>query len=123
VGVTHEGRFVSVYAHLSYHFVELNKVIKRGELIGLSGSSQDPYWPHLHFGIMRPGGNWLLYFDSYNPAKFWLGGKPACFDPAMDYSAFEAREITFPIPCGEYMDMLIKEAEPRKKDSKKASCP
>lgn len=41
----------SLYAHLSKIKVKLNKKVKRGQILGLSGSSGFTTGPHLHFGI------------------------------------------------------------------------
>lgn len=46
-----------VYAHLSKIFVQPGDKIKKGQLIGLSGSTGNSTAPHLHFGE-RNGARW-----------------------------------------------------------------
>lgn len=46
-----------VYAHLSKVFVKPGEKIKKGQLIGLSGSTGKSTAPHLHFGE-RNGARW-----------------------------------------------------------------
>jgi murein DD-endopeptidase MepM/ murein hydrolase activator NlpD len=41
----------SLYAHLCETKVSLNKKIKRGEIIGISGKTGSAFGPHLHFAI------------------------------------------------------------------------
>lgn len=41
----------SVYAHLSKQFVTQGQRVKRGQVIGLSGSTGNSDGPHLHFGL------------------------------------------------------------------------
>ena len=48
VGLKHDDNFFSAYVHLSEVFVFNGQHIKRGQLIGLSGQSNNDY-PHLHF--------------------------------------------------------------------------
>ena len=113
MGVTHNGtiRFRSIYAHLSKTFVSLHEPVRRGQLIGLSGTGMTPPWDHLHFGIVKPGGNWLRYSHTYDPNGFWLGGKPECFIRDRDYSRRRADEISFPVACPEYQSYLTNEGK------------
>jgi hypothetical protein len=76
----------------------------------LSGASTDGL-PHLHFGIYRVGGSLQKYSQTYDPDKFWLKGKPQCFDPHADYSNYFREAITLPIACRAYAKELISTAE------------
>lgn len=105
VGILHDKHFATIYGHLTKVFIEKGQSIRRGQLIGLSGASNNGY-PHLHFGVCKIGGNCKNYSGSYDPAKFWLGGKAQCFDPNKDYSNYSQKEITIPIACGEYAKEL-----------------
>jgi len=113
------GHFRSVYGHLSKVFVVKNQLLKRGQFIGLSGASNN-YGKlnnhHLLFGICKPPKLCRVdcctnYSTTYDPDKFWLDGKPQCFNPNMDYSAYFQKDITLPIACGDYGKALIAESE------------
>jgi len=71
VGLSHGEYFRSLYGHLTRIFVEKDQSLKRGQLIGLSGASNDGY-QHLHFGICKIRGNCKNYSETYDPNKFWL---------------------------------------------------
>jgi murein DD-endopeptidase MepM/ murein hydrolase activator NlpD len=98
--------FISIYAHLKKPLVGIFERVERGQLIGLSGESNNGY-PHLHFQLMKPGtlGEMKLS-NTYNPSKFAISGKLQCFDPSKDYSEFSETEITRPVPCGEHRKEL-----------------
>jgi murein DD-endopeptidase MepM/ murein hydrolase activator NlpD len=105
--------FTTFYAHLTKIFIEKGQSIKRGQLIGLSGANNRGY-AHLHFGICKSGRNCIYYSNTYEPNKFWLGGKAQCFDPNKDYSNYSKKDITLPIACGEYAKELV--ARTKRKD-------
>jgi len=110
VQVLHGEHFKSVYGHISKVFVKKYQLLKRGQLIGLSGASNNygkRDYQHLHFGTCKPSGLCTNYSQTYDPNKFWLDGKPQCFDPSKDYSAYSQKDITLPIACGEYAKELI----------------
>lgn len=103
VGIGHERPYMSTYGHLSKVFVTKGQIVKRGELIGLSGASNNfgrRNYSHLHFGICDVFGKDCRNFsESYDPKLFWLGGEPQCFNASLDYSANSRKEITLPIAC------------------------
>jgi murein DD-endopeptidase MepM/ murein hydrolase activator NlpD len=117
VSVWHRGDFRSLYGHLSKVFVMKGQMLERGQLIGLSGASNN-YGAidhqHLHFGLCKTGQDCINYSKTYDPKMFWLRGQPQCFDPKMDYSVYSQKEITLPVACGEYGKALI--AESKRKD-------
>ena len=98
--------FITYYSHLSEAYVSPFQQIKRGDLIGLSGSSNAGN-PHLHFAVLKFGGMSWNYSNSYNPYNFWLGGHPQCFDPNQDYSQYSSKELTRPVACREYKKILL----------------
>jgi murein DD-endopeptidase MepM/ murein hydrolase activator NlpD len=106
VRVQNAQHFDLIYGHLSKVYVEKGQLLKRGQLIGLSGASNDGV-PHLHFGISKVGGSYQQYSQTYDPDKFWLDGRPKCFDPSADYSKYFQKGITIPIACGAYAKQLI----------------
>jgi murein DD-endopeptidase MepM/ murein hydrolase activator NlpD len=115
VAVFHGEHFGSAYGHLSKVFVKKDQLLKRGQLIGLSGASNN-YGridhQHLHFGLCkidRCGSK--NHSDSHDPKMFWLGGKPQCFDPKMDYSNYSQKDIILPVACGDYGKALIAESK------------
>jgi len=102
-----ESGIVSIYHHLHKPMVSLFERVKRGQLIGLSGKSNNGY-QHLHFQLDKPGvlsGRKMKY--TYNPRRFAIGGSLQCFDPKRDYSIYSEIEITLPIACGDYRKELI----------------
>ncbi len=110
VVVLHGKHFKSVYAHLSKVFVKKDQWLKRGQLIGLSGESNNYGrigYQHLHFGICKIGRGCRNYSETHDPKMFWLGGQPQGFDQKMDYSVYSQKDITLPIACGEYAKELI----------------
>jgi len=113
VSISHSIHFNSLYGHLSKVFVEKGQSLKRGQLIGLSGASNNGN-AHLHFGICKKRGNCQNYSQTYNPDEFWLGGKPQCFDPNKDYSSYSQKEIAFPVACVDYAKEL--KSKTKKKD-------
>lgn len=113
VKILHGIHFDAKYSHLSKVFVEGGQSLKRGQLIGLSGASNDGN-AHLHFSLVKKGGGGTFYSHSYNPKLFWLGGEPQCFDPNKDYSNYSQEEITLPVACGDYAKEL--KSKTKKKD-------
>jgi len=63
VVIDHGGGVYSCYYHLNKIYKETGDVVKRGEIIGLSGKSGRVTGPHLHFGI-------VVYGKTVNPLKF-----------------------------------------------------
>ncbi|MBI4825163.1 MAG: M23 family metallopeptidase [Nitrospirae bacterium] len=109
VGISHGEQFYTLYGHLSKVFVEKGQSLKRGELIGLSGSSNLRY-AHLHFGVCKITEDLMdcqNYSKTYDPDDFWLEGKARCFDPKTDYSGYSQKDITLPIECGETAKELM----------------
>lgn len=110
VRVQNATHFDLIYAHLNKVYVEKGQLLKRGQLIGLSGASNDGV-SHLHFGICKVGGSSNKYSQTYDPEKFWLDGTPKCFDPSADYSKYSQIGITIPIACRAYANELMAAAE------------
>ncbi len=53
--VDHGDGYTSLYAHASSHLVTLGQVVRRNEVIALSGSTGHSTAPHLHFEILLNG--------------------------------------------------------------------
>jgi murein DD-endopeptidase MepM/ murein hydrolase activator NlpD len=64
VQIDHGFGFQSIYGHLSKIEVPVGLNVKRGDLIGLSGSSGTSSGPHLHYQVDR-------YGDHQNPMNFF----------------------------------------------------
>ena len=69
VWLDHGASLLSVYAHLSSISVREGELIRRGELVGLSGATGDVTAPHLHFEVWRGG-------HEVDPVPL-MGGRPA----------------------------------------------
>jgi murein DD-endopeptidase MepM/ murein hydrolase activator NlpD len=109
VSVVHDQHFYSFYAHLDRVFVEKGQPVKRGQLLGLSGESNNYSKrgnQHLHFGICQIGVSCRRSSDALDPGQFWFGGETRCFDPKASYSGVTNRELTGPIACGEHAEDL-----------------
>ncbi len=68
VWIEHRPQVLTVYAHLSEIDVEVGSPVRRGEVVGRSGSSGAVTGPHLHFEV------WL-HGREVDPVV-WLGGFP-----------------------------------------------
>jgi len=55
VTIRHNNEYTTKYAHLSKANVNVGQWVKRGEVIGLSGSSGLSKGPHLHYEIWKKG--------------------------------------------------------------------
>jgi len=113
VGVSHGEHFNSLYGHMTKVFVKEGESLKRGQLIGFSGASNNGY-AHLHFGICKIGGGCKNFSETFDPKMFWLGGQPQCFNPTMDYSTYSQKEITIPVACEDYAKKLTLESKGKK---------
>ncbi len=56
VRVEHGNGFSTLYAHLSYYYVEPGQYIAKGQTLGLMGSTGNSTGPHLHFEVRYGGG-------------------------------------------------------------------
>ena len=54
--IDHNIDYVTLYAHLSQAFVREGDVVRKGQVIGLSGSTGNSTGPHLHFEVRYLGG-------------------------------------------------------------------
>lgn len=106
VRVRNLNHFDIMYAHLSRVYVQKGQLLKRGQLIGLSGFPNDGL-SHFHFGICKVGGDSQKYSQTYDPDQFWLNGIPTCFDPSEDYAKNSRERITLPIACKAYAKKMI----------------
>ena len=106
VQLTHAEDFHSAFLHLTELHVEMGKLLKRGQLIGLSGASNSGH-AHLHFGTCGTPGKCFDFTYTSDPDKSWVGGKPQCFRPGNDYSHHTQRELTLPLACHDYAKELL----------------
>lgn len=110
IAIVHGTHFQSNYSHLSRVFVAKDQLVRRGQLIGLSGGSNNYGrldYQHLHFGVCKTGMGCRDESMTHNPDLFWHGGQPQCFDPQMNYSAYSQKDITLPVACGDYANTLV----------------
>lgn len=55
VVIDHGIDYITLYAHLSEYFVKSGDIVKKGDIIGLVGSTGNSTGPHLHFEIRDYG--------------------------------------------------------------------
>lgn len=65
------GGIYTVYAHLSYKFVSTGQHVRRGEVIGLCGSTGNSTGPHLHFGVSDIHPDGFTQYHQFSPCG-WL---------------------------------------------------
>jgi murein DD-endopeptidase MepM/ murein hydrolase activator NlpD len=91
----------TAYCHLDETDVQPGQQVKRGDVLGKVGTTGHSLGvPHLHFGLLQPGGE---SFATIDPLPFIVG----CFDPAksVTYSTLEASSakprpvLTYPVWC------------------------
>ncbi len=105
--IQHERGYRTFYAHLEKILVTGAQVVKRGEVIALSGNtgtSPDGKWktipPHLHFRLDNAKAEPIDPYPGY-----WYGekGKPLSFDPDVIYPT-SSFLLTHPIAYGKYLE-------------------
>jgi len=55
IAINHGNGFETLYAHLSWYYVEAGQSVKKGQLIGRVGATGWSTGPHLHFEIRQNG--------------------------------------------------------------------
>ena len=78
--LVHPGGAVTLYAHLTRATARLRTKVRRGQVIGLSGSTGVSRGPHLHFGMFVDG----KPFDPaplLRPSPSFNGGRYGCVMP------------------------------------------
>lgn len=100
IEISHGNGLLTYYGHLSQLYVGDGQVVRRGQVIGLSGMTGTATGPHLHFGVyhMNGGGpvdpyGWSgSYPDPYpkDEGDLWLGGSPRYADIPLPKVAIKA---------------------------------
>ena len=73
VEITHEGGYVSVYAHLESRSVRRGQRVEAGQQIGTVGMSGRSFAPHLHYELHLNGRTLdpvNYFFGSVTPAEY-----------------------------------------------------
>jgi hypothetical protein len=86
IEINHGNGLLTYYGHLSRLNVSVGQQVRRGQVIGLSGSTGTATGPHLHFGVYHLGGGGPVdpygwggsYPDPYpkDVGDLWLTGSP-----------------------------------------------
>ncbi|TAN33966.1 M23 family metallopeptidase [bacterium] len=86
IEIDHGNGLLSYYGHLSRLSVAQGQHVRRGQVIGISGSTGTATGPHLHFGIYHVNGSgpvdpygWSGSFPDPYPhdlGDLWIGGSP-----------------------------------------------
>ncbi len=66
VVINHGNGYVTLYAHMSKRLVSKGATVKKGDIIGLTGSTGNSNGPHLHFEIRKNG-------VRIDPTQFFTG--------------------------------------------------
>jgi murein DD-endopeptidase MepM/ murein hydrolase activator NlpD len=92
--IKHGNGTLSAYGHLSQIFVSKGQRVRRGQVIGISGSTGSATGPHLHFGIYSTTRQYTAIDPygwsgpgsdpySWDLGDLWLGGSPRYADITM----------------------------------------
>jgi murein DD-endopeptidase MepM/ murein hydrolase activator NlpD len=102
IEINHGNGLLTYYGHLSRLDVSVGQSVRRGQVIGLSGSTGTATGPHLHFGVYRIGGGGPIdpygwggsYPDPYpkDVGDLWLTGSPRYANVPMPKVAITAVE-------------------------------
>ncbi len=100
VEISHGNGLLSYYGHLSEIGVAKGQRVKRGQVIGISGSTGTATGPHLHFGIYYTNGRgpvdpygWSGPFPDPYPrdlGDLWLSGSPRYADIPLPHVSVSA---------------------------------
>ena len=99
--VKHDVALATFYFHLSRVDVKKGELVKRGQLIGLSGKTGNATTPHLHFAVCQaPNADCRRKIPQgwVSPVGFWLDFENPCFYPGLNESVPYHR-FTYPVPC------------------------
>jgi len=87
IRINHGYGYVSLYAHLYEYKVGKNQKVKRGDLIGLVGSTGRSEAPHLHYEVFKDG-------ERINPINFYYGSLTAEeYSKLLDRSSIENQSL------------------------------
>jgi len=91
----------TVYCHLQETRVQMDQVVKRGDVIGLMGDTGDagackPACPHVHFELssVASGHSSWVPGVTFDPLPLIVG----CFDPSRTYAS-DRLVLTYPVRC------------------------
>jgi murein DD-endopeptidase MepM/ murein hydrolase activator NlpD len=100
IEIGHGNGLLTYYGHLSHLYVAVGQEVRRGQVIGMSGSTGTATGPHLHFGVYYTNGGGPI--DPYgwsgsspdphakDLGDLWLGGSPRYADIPMPKVAVSA---------------------------------
>jgi murein DD-endopeptidase MepM/ murein hydrolase activator NlpD len=97
----HDEALATFYFHLSRVDVKKGDLVKRGQVIGLSGKTGNATTPHLHFAVCRaPNADCRRKIPQgwVNPVAFWEDVENPCFYPTPNES-LPLHRLTYPVPC------------------------
>ena len=87
IRIDHGYGYVSLYAHLYQYKIGKNQKVKRGDLIGLVGSTGRSEAPHLHYEVFKDG-------ERINPINFYYGSlTPEEYSKLLDHSSIENQSL------------------------------
>lgn len=97
IKITHDEKYDTVYAHLSRIDVMYGAKVKRGNVIGMSGSSGNSTGPHLHFEIRKDG----IQIDPMPLMQSELDAYPPVYTPHQEPPGFEHVQSGVCVVCAD----------------------
>ena len=85
IKLSHAGGYETLYAHLNRIDAEIGQTVKKGQVIGLSGSSGNSTGPHLHFEVRKQN----VQIDPKTVLRSEIDSYPSTYTPNAEKREFD----------------------------------